>query len=89
MRCAAEDWTAAALLLKRSSLRRWIHYARRHWEQLKGVPGISWQRIARSHTMMSIDQELTCKVLLHSFTFWHEIVGYLERPLKLDMPVKS
>jgi hypothetical protein len=60
--------------LKCCLLRRWIHYAWRHWEQLKVVPGISWQRISRIHTMMSIDQELTCKVLLPSFTCWHEIV---------------
>lgn len=45
-------------------LSRWIHYAWRHWEQLKSVPGISWQRIAASRTMMSIDQVLACKVLL-------------------------
>ena len=43
---------------------RWIHYAWRHWKQIKHVPGISWHRIAASYTMLHIDQELTCKVLL-------------------------
>ena len=45
-------------------LSRFIHYAWRHWEQLKTIPGISWQRIAGSRTMISVDQELTCKVAL-------------------------
>ena len=45
---------------------RWIHYAWRHWNQIKHVPGVSWRRIAASYTMMHIDEQLTCKVPLHS-----------------------
>lgn len=45
--------------------RRWIHYAWRHWNQIKHLPGVSWHRIAASYTMMHIDHELTCKVALH------------------------
>ncbi len=43
-------------------LRRYIHYVWRHWEQLKRIPGISWQRIVRCRTMMDMDEELSCKV---------------------------
>ena len=45
-------------------LSRYIHYVWRHWEQLKHIPGISWSRIVQCRTMMSMDQELTCKVQL-------------------------